>query len=183
MSAWSAYCLLDDMNFLGFVCLLFFICTGAKAHAERACRMLFETPAMGSIQSPRDDERALVFISTDSKKPGFANKEMGRIEFDYRDRTDTLFIEWIEVHKKAQQLGISNQLIQAVLQVHPHTQEITGYLTDENARIYFESLQKSKDGNQAFYETPFYRSFSKFGFRVIREQHVFEDKVIFSLVK
>jgi hypothetical protein len=137
---------------------------GESSEAHLSCRSLFRVPLKGYFKVDRNHQQKINFVLNDRDYRKYQDKVVGTIEYDYFFDSNKLMIEWVHVDKNLENLGISNQLIQEVLETNPDTAQITGYLTDSNYRSYQQNLKKGLDPLEALHATPFFKSFAGFGF-------------------
>lgn len=159
------------------ILLLFSLSTFAAAPL---CRSLFREKVPGYFQFSEENQQ-IGFVSTDIKKPQFSGSEVGRLDFDFFDSTNTLYIAWVDVHPQFREHGVSTQLIEEVLRRYPETEKIAGYLTNKNLEVYEDVLGKTYDHVQALKATPYYHSFSAMGFSEIISSDHFDGKVTVAL--
>jgi len=160
---------------------LFFMAKPQQAEAQNSCRSLFRPTLVGYWTAP--EEQTLRFVNTDPKSQPELQKEVGRIDFDFMDSTNTLFIEWVSVEPHFQKKGLATQLMREVLQSFPETERVMGYLTDTNKKLYDEKLKATGSAEEALKNTPYYRSLKGLGFTEIVTNTAYDGKVVVVLQK
>jgi hypothetical protein len=105
-------------------------------------------------------------------------REVARVEYSYNATSKTLFIGWVEVHEFKGH-GLPAALFEELLIRYPETTRLSGYLTDVNYLKFMEKYSDRNDLNESLKNTPFYKSVSPLGFKIILDNHLYGERVIF----
>ncbi len=164
-----------------FLSLIVFSSYSLTVSAQASCAKVLIQKIKGSIRDSGDG--SLHFIFNDLRRPELLGKEVGVLEYDLLSDGKTLYISWMDVNPSLRNSGVSTQLIEELLRNFPETKKISGYLTDTNLAVYKQNLNTSHDPVKALMATPYYRTFSNFGFTHIIQNSFDSDRVVVVLGK